>query len=134
MTHSSRQGLSRRVGLGDRAHPHADITELEPQAHSSRPVSDIGARPSASVVQRMVPVSEGQRCIFQQPWWLECVTGGRYEEVTVKNDGRVVGWLPYVVNRRWGFATSDMPLLTHTLGPIIHAGNGRPNTQLLNRF
>jgi lipid II:glycine glycyltransferase (peptidoglycan interpeptide bridge formation enzyme) len=45
-----------------------------------------------------------------------------------------VGWLPYLITRRWGFAISDMPLLTHTLGPIVDAGNGRPNTRLLNRF
>jgi hypothetical protein len=74
------------------------------------------------------------RSIFQQSWWLDCVTRGQCNEVTVKNGGRTVGWLPYVLKQRWGFVVSDMPLLTHTLGPIIDAGVGRPNTQLLNRF
>lgn len=74
------------------------------------------------------------RCIFQQCWWLDCVTDGRWEQVTVKKDGRTVGWLPYLITKRWGFTVSDMPLLTHTLGPIVDAGVGRPNTRLLNRF
>jgi len=74
------------------------------------------------------------RAIFQQEWWLDLVTDGRYGEVVVKNGGKTVGWLPYVTRRRWGFDVSDMPYLTHTLGPIIYPGTGRANTQLLNRF
>jgi hypothetical protein len=81
-----------------------------------------------------IPAAERERHIFQQSWWLECATGGEWAEVTVKRDGRTVGWLPYSVSRRWGFAISNMPLLTHTLGPLVDAGAGRPNTQLLNRF
>jgi hypothetical protein len=88
----------------------------------------------ADAPRATIDVQNLGRSIFQQSWWLDCVTQGQCDEVTVKNGGRTVGWLPYVVKRRWGFAVSDMPLLTHTLGPIIHAGVGRPNTQLLNRF
>lgn len=97
-------------------------------------MTDTAARLSTDSARPIADPQEAKRCIFQQAWWLDCVTDGRYEVVSVKNDGRTVGWLPYVVTRRWGFATSDMPLLTHTLGPVVDVGSGRPNTQLLNRF
>jgi len=74
------------------------------------------------------------RTIFQQDWWLDLVTDGNYKSVTVKNGDLTIGWLPYLIRRRWGFNVSDMPLLTHTLGPVVYAGTGRPNTQLLNTF
>ncbi len=88
-------------------------------------------RPTSEAVRQ---ADEPARRIFQQSWWLDCATDGQWGEVTVKSDGRTVGWLPYSVTRRWGFSVSDMPLLTHTLGPVVDCGTGRPNTQLLNRF
>jgi hypothetical protein len=116
------------------AHSYADLTEFKRRAHSLRPMADDAATPSADAARATADPPEARRCIFQQSWWLDCVSCGRYEEVTVRNGGRSVGWLPYVITRRWGFATSDMPLLTHTLGPIVDPGAGRPNTQLLNRY
>jgi hypothetical protein len=74
------------------------------------------------------------RTIFQQEWWLDCVTNGRYAAVTASSGGQVVGWLPYMVQRRWGFSVSEIPHLTHTLGPVIAAGAGRPNSQLLRSY
>jgi lipid II:glycine glycyltransferase (peptidoglycan interpeptide bridge formation enzyme) len=74
------------------------------------------------------------RTIFHEEWWLDVVTDGQYRVVGIKNGAQTVGWLPYSVRRRWGFDISDMPLLTHTLGPVIHPGTGRPSTQLLNTF
>ena len=75
-----------------------------------------------------------KRTIFQQEWWLDCVTDGQYEAVTVKSGGQIVGWLPYAVRRRWGFSVSETPHFTHTLGPVIAAGSGRPNSQLLRNY
>jgi lipid II:glycine glycyltransferase (peptidoglycan interpeptide bridge formation enzyme) len=92
------------------------------------------AIPTSDALRPAADPQDGGRCIFQQSWWLECATDGQWDEVTVKSAGRTVGWLPYLVTRRWGFAVSDMPLLTHTLGPVIDSGVGRPNTRLLNRF
>jgi Acetyltransferase (GNAT) domain len=115
-------------------HSYADLTDCERRAHSLSPMTDAAARPSTETARPIPDPQEAGRCIFQQSWWLDCVSGGRYAEVTVRNDGRTVGWLPYLITRRWGFATSDMPLLTHTLGPIVNPGTGRANTRLLNRF
>jgi Acetyltransferase (GNAT) domain len=115
------------------AHSYTDLTEFERRAHRLEPVT-AAAKPYTDAARPIADPREAQRCIFQQSWWLDCVTEGRYEAVNVRNDGRTVGWLPYVLTRRWGFATSDMPLLTHTLGPIVDAGTGRSNTQLLHRF
>ena len=74
------------------------------------------------------------RTIFQQEWWLDCATGGQFKEVAIEKGGQTVGWLPYVIQKRWGLPISDMPLLTHTLGPVITPGTGRPNAQLLREF
>lgn len=118
----------------------ADLTELRGCEPAPGPMSDVvkptSESPAAAPAPAVAPAGapEAARCIFQQSWWLDCVTGGRWEAVTVRKDGRTVGWLPYLVSRRWGFAISNMPLLTHTLGPVVDAGVGRPNTRLHNRY
>jgi len=82
----------------------------------------------------MMLESQIDRTIFQQEWWLDCVTNGQYESVTVKSGGQIVGWLPYAIRHRWGFAISEVPYFTHTLGPVIAAGSGRANSQLLRNY
>jgi hypothetical protein len=57
--------------------------------------------------------------IFQQPWWLDAVAPGRWDEVTVERDGRVVARLPYVVRGRRRLRILTMPPLTPTLGPWL---------------
>jgi Acetyltransferase (GNAT) domain len=71
------------------------------------------------------------RTVFQQEWWLNCVTDGDYGEVSVKADNVIQGWLPYVTRRRWGYLISAMPFLTHTLGPVIRPGVGNETTEFL---
>lgn len=71
------------------------------------------------------------RTVFQQKWWLDCVTGGHYGEVAVRSDNVIQGWLPYVTRRRWGYLVSEMPFLTHTLGPVILPGAGSPTSEFL---
>jgi Acetyltransferase (GNAT) domain len=57
--------------------------------------------------------------IFQQPWWLDAVAPGRWDEATVERDGRVVARLPFVVRGRRPLRIFGMPPLTQTLGPWI---------------
>ena len=71
------------------------------------------------------------RTVFQQEWWLDCVTDGNYGEVYVKSDNLTQGWLPYVTRRRWGYLVSGMPFLTHTLGPVILPGTGSYTSEFL---
>jgi len=71
------------------------------------------------------------RTVFQQEWWLDAVTEGQYREVSVQSNNGIQGWLPYIVRRRWGYMTSGMPLLTHTLGPVIAPGTGSATSEFL---
>jgi hypothetical protein len=72
--------------------------------------------------------------LFQEPWWLEAATGGNYAEAIVKQDAKIVGRLPYVCARRGPFQVSRMPSFTHLLGPVVDAGEGKPQTRLANRM
>ncbi len=71
------------------------------------------------------------RTVFQQQWWLESVTDGQYSEVSVQSGNVIQGWLPYVTRRRWGCLISGMPLLTHSLGPVIVPGTGNATSEFL---
>jgi hypothetical protein len=64
--------------------------------------------------------------IFQQPWWLDAVAPGRWDEVTVERDGRVVARLPYVMRGRPRVRVLTMPPLTQTLGPWIGHSEASP--------
>lgn len=71
------------------------------------------------------------RTVFQQHWWLDSVTDGEYHEVSVRSGGVTQGWLPYITRRRWGYLVSGMPLLTHSLGPVIVPGTGNATSEFL---
>ncbi len=72
--------------------------------------------------------------IFHQAWWLETATTGRYGEVESRDDGRVVGRMPYFLDKRFGMTLSLMPPLTHFLGPAVDDGKGSANTRFLQRL
>jgi len=72
--------------------------------------------------------------LFHEPWWLSATTGGRIEEAVVKQGDDVVGRLPYVVKRLGPFHVVRMPPFTHTLGPSIDAGLGKPQTRMQRRL
>ena len=63
--------------------------------------------------------------IFQQPWWLDAVAPGSWDEATVERDGRVVARLPYVVRGRRPFRLLTMPPLTQTLGPALKRSDAK---------
>jgi hypothetical protein len=71
------------------------------------------------------------RTVFQQQWWLDAVTDGGFSEVTVQAGNATVGWLPFVTRRRWSHLVSEMPFLTHTLGPVIVPGPGNAVNEFL---
>jgi hypothetical protein len=92
--------------------------------------------PSLVPGQSRGPTSMGPRncSIFHEPWWLSAATGGRYDEVTVKHLGRVLGRLPFIGVRRGPFRISVLPPFTHLLGPVIDTVVGKYQTQLAKRF
>jgi Acetyltransferase (GNAT) domain len=68
--------------------------------------------------------------IFQQPWWLDAVAPGRWDEATVERDGRVVARLPFVVLGRRPLKIFSMPPLTQTLGPWVERSGASPAREL----
>jgi hypothetical protein len=75
-----------------------------------------------------------QISLFHEPWWLSAATGGRTEEVVVKNGNDIIGRLPYVMMRRGPFQAVRMPPFTHMLGPAVDAGPGKLQTRLQRRL
>lgn len=71
--------------------------------------------------------------LFHERWWLSIVTKGKFEEVATSKGDRVVGRLPFVINRKMGLTTISMPAFTHVLGPVVDAGQGKMQMQLLRR-
>src|SRR4051812_24972980 len=57
--------------------------------------------------------------LFHQHWWLDAVAGSQWQEVTVADNGTVVGRLPYVESRTFGMRVLGMPPFTKMLGPWI---------------
>ena len=57
--------------------------------------------------------------IFHEPWWLDAVAPGSWDEATVTSDGIVIARLPYCTKRFMGIAGIGMPPLTHTMGPQL---------------
>src|SRR5919198_1734368 len=63
--------------------------------------------------------------IFQQPWWLDAVAPGRWDEARIEQDGRVVARLPYAVRGRGRLRILTMPPLTQTLGPWVERSSAK---------
>jgi hypothetical protein len=64
--------------------------------------------------------------IFHQPWWLDIATRGQWAEVECIHNGSAVGRMPYLCRNRLWFKTSDMPMLSHFLGPAVNPGGAAP--------
>lgn len=85
-------------------------------------------------VQREGPQGRPQEALasptlFHEPWWLDAVAGDHWRRAEVSHNGRLVGWMPYVVQRRKGFNVSELPPFTYVLGPVIAPrGQGKKHT------
>ncbi len=71
--------------------------------------------------------------VYHEPWLLDAATGGRFEEVEVRQAGVVVGRFPFIRRGGMGITFSTMPALTHFLGPAIAEGAGSACTRALKR-
>jgi hypothetical protein len=69
-------------------------------------------------------------CLFQQPWWLEAIAPGQWDEVVVTRNGEVCARLPYVIKSRFGLKAIAMPSLTQTLGPWLMPSKTKYSKQL----
>ena len=71
--------------------------------------------------------------VFHEPWWLDIVTRGQWLEAEVREDGRLIGRLPYQPARRYGHTRIGLPPLTHFLGPAVDEGAGSRQARWLKR-
>jgi hypothetical protein len=74
--------------------------------------------------------------IFHEPWWLSAASDGAYEEAIVSSDNKIVGRLPYLRLRKFGWQTAlVMPAMTHVLGPSLSVDiPGSERSRSLRRF
>lgn len=68
--------------------------------------------------------------IFQQPWWLDAVAPGQWNEIILKRGEMVAARMPYVVRKKYGFTGIVMPMLTQTLGPWLRPSTARYHNQM----
>ncbi|SCX02932.1 Acetyltransferase (GNAT) domain-containing protein [Lachnospiraceae bacterium YSD2013] len=63
-------------------------------------------------------ISDSIKCVnsvFEQPWWLDIVAPGEWNEVSIEENGEIIARLPYVMKRK----RMCMPFSTQTLGVWI---------------
>src|SRR5262245_6318407 len=93
---------------------------------------------STSATAHVLPQHEGEcprpGTVFHEYWWLNAISKGDFEEVSVTSDGKTIGRLPFAVQRQMGLKRFRMPHLTHALGPWIDCGSGKEQTRLLRRL
>lgn len=65
--------------------------------------------------------------IFQQPWWLEAASPGKWDEIVIKDDEGIVARLPYVKKDKFGLTILSKPQLTPILGPWIKTLDDKPS-------
>lgn len=72
--------------------------------------------------------------IFHEHWWLDIATRGQYTFAEVASNGKVVGRLPYYLEKHSGLSISRMPTLTRFLGPSVETGAGNVSARFLKRL
>jgi len=63
--------------------------------------------------------------LFQEPWWLDAVAAGEWDEVVVKHGGEVAARLPFVHRKRLETTWLLQPKLTPSLGPWLRPSNAK---------
>jgi hypothetical protein len=65
--------------------------------------------------------------IFHEPWWLDAVAPGNWNEATVTSGGIAIARLPYCTKHFMGISGIGMPPLTHTMGPQLPLTGSTPD-------
>jgi hypothetical protein len=74
----------------------------------------------------------GDTLIFRQPWWLNAVAPGAWDEVRVTRGDELAARMPFVRAKRAGMTSLVMPPLTQTLGPWLRRTEAKYATRLAN--
>ena len=73
--------------------------------------------------------------LFHEDWWLDIVSEGRVERLSVLENGQPAAVLPILVTTgRTGLKRCRMPPFTHLLGPALQLGPGSETARLHRRF
>ena len=109
-----------------------DVNATQPATiHAIRAATQPLEEPGGAISSGIDPL---RPTIFHERWWLDAVAPGRWQSAEVRQHGKLVGWMPYVLSRHRGFRVSVMPPLTHLLGPAIDEAAGGPNTGWLRQL
>jgi hypothetical protein len=70
--------------------------------------------------------------LFQEPWWLDIVAPGQWNEAVVEKGGHLIARLPYIERKKSlaRLKIVDQPPFTNTLGPWIAEPKGKYSKQL----
>ncbi|MEQ8525112.1 GNAT family N-acetyltransferase [Gracilimonas sp.] len=66
--------------------------------------------------------------IFMQPWWLDIVAPGQWEDIRIEKGGDIFARWPIVLRKEKGFRFIEMPVLTQKLGPWIKQTSSKHET------
>ncbi len=68
--------------------------------------------------------------VFVQPWWLDAVAPGQWDEVVIERGGNLFARMPYVLKKRRGLTFITVPPLTQVLGPWLRPYPGKEANRL----
>ncbi|WP_037353050.1 GNAT family N-acetyltransferase [Selenomonas sp. FC4001] len=72
--------------------------------------------------------------VFEQPWWLDVVALGQWNEITVNDkNGNCIGRLPYVKAKKYGMDYLGLPVLTQHVGPWFKLESNMKSVATLKR-
>jgi hypothetical protein len=63
--------------------------------------------------------------LFEEEWWLDATAPGNWDAAQIVAGDEVIGRLPYVRKRRFGFTALGQPPLTQALGPWISSSSAK---------
>jgi Acetyltransferase (GNAT) domain len=82
------------------------------------------------VGDKQLAVGTSVTSLFEQPWWLEAVAPGYWDQILVKRGDQIVARWPYVLSKRYGLTVMSMPPLTPTLGPWLMITDAKYATEI----
>lgn len=77
-----------------------------------------------------IPAEHTGHCLFDEPYWLEAAAPGAWHAVEIFRDGQLIGRLPYVIKKRYGFTAITPTLYSNWLSPWIRPSGGKGATEL----
>lgn len=73
--------------------------------------------------------------VFEQPWWLDVVAPGMWNEsIVTDKSGNCIGRLPYVNITKYGVTYCGLPALTPYIGPWIKIESNMKTVAVLKRI